>query len=258
MILEDFIMLGKTIPEVQLKTGRIMVCSAGYSPELRRLVRLYPLAKGKSPPRWSMSRVALERNPQDSRDESWKLHADRSAAAHAGINKCFEHVCDVKERERKETIMKLAARTPSLKQANEERISLCVIHPESVPTLDFKENSDSPDHPQLALFDRDVTHINEGSKRFAFQPYLQFKDADGWHKLQLRDWGAYEFMRKYGDQRRHELSRALHLDQRPCLLLGNMSHQRTSWLVISVFQPVLVGQQSAFVFGSEPQKEVVA
>lgn len=42
MMFEDFIMLGKTIPEPQKKTGRVFVCSAGYSDEFRHLIRIYP------------------------------------------------------------------------------------------------------------------------------------------------------------------------------------------------------------------------
>ena len=37
MILEDFIMLGTTVPEPN-SDGRIFVCSAGVSPELGKLV----------------------------------------------------------------------------------------------------------------------------------------------------------------------------------------------------------------------------
>jgi hypothetical protein len=45
-------------------------------------------------------------------------------------------------------------------------------------------------------------------------------------------------MRKYGDNRRHELFAAAHLDKNPVLLVGNMNNQRTAWLVISVLLPV--------------------
>jgi len=36
--LDDFVMLGKTVPEEAKRTERVMVCSAGYSPTLRRHV----------------------------------------------------------------------------------------------------------------------------------------------------------------------------------------------------------------------------
>ncbi|PLU08427.1 hypothetical protein BMJ34_02540 [Sinorhizobium medicae] len=238
MILEDFIMLGKTIPETQKKSGRVFVCSAGYSAEMGRLVRIYPLARFKSPPRWSISRVALERNPDDSREESWKLRGDRSAANHNKINKCFEHVGDIHPTERVKIVERLSERMKSIKEANEQRRSLCIIRPRSVPLLSFEENPESPDHPQLALFDELFTdEVPAGSKRFSFQPYLEFKDSCGWHHLQVRDWGGYEFMRKHGDDRRHELAAIWQLDRRPCFLVGNMSHQRNVWLVISVLMP---------------------
>ena len=76
MILEDFVMLGKTTPETD-RQGRITVCSAGWSPELKQLVRVYPLAVEKQPQDFSVSRIHLERNHKDTRRESWKIAGDR-------------------------------------------------------------------------------------------------------------------------------------------------------------------------------------
>jgi hypothetical protein len=237
-------MLGKTIPEPQKKTGRVFVCSAGYSHEFRRLMRIYPLAKGKSPPRWSVSRVRLQRNPQDNREESWQLCGDRSPGNHEQINKCFEIIGHIERPERGNLIQPLCC--PSIEAANAKRISLCIIEPRFVPVLSFEDNPDSPDHPQSSmfdLFDDGITENPEGARRFTYQPYLEFVDEAGRHRLQLRDWGGYEFMRKHGDDRRHELTDAWRLRDRPCLLIGNMNHQRTVWLVISVLLPI---RQMAF------------
>lgn len=236
MIVEDFIMLGKTVPEAQKKTGRTFVCSAGYSHEMRRLVRIYPLAKGKSPPRWSVCRVRLQRNPQDSREESWQLAADRSPGNHEHINKCFEIIRQVERQEQASLIQPLCC--PSIDEANGKRKSLCIIEPRFIPALSFEDNPDSPDHPQLSLFDEEGNQQPDGAKRFTYQPYLEFVDQAGRHRLQLRDWGGYEFMRKHGDQRRRELADAWHLGNRPCLLVGNMNQHRNVWLIISVLMPI--------------------
>lgn len=229
MILDDFVMLGKTVPEPN-SDGRVFVCSAGYSAELQSLLRIYPLARREAPPRWSISRIALCRNPRDHRKESWQIEGDRSLPVHEGINDRFEVTGTLQPRDRHLFLHRCIV--GSIKEANECRASLAIIEPKRI-SLTFEHNPESPDSPQLRLFE-----INErptvGAKRFAFIPRLRFQDNDGDHCLMLRDWGCFEFMRKQGDQRRHELYGALHLEKECSLLVGNLNHHRTAWLVISV------------------------
>jgi hypothetical protein len=52
VILDDFVMLGKTVPEAS-SDGREFVCTAGYSLEMRRAVRIDQMGHCGSPPRWS-------------------------------------------------------------------------------------------------------------------------------------------------------------------------------------------------------------
>lgn len=235
MIVDDFVMLGKTVPELRKKSGRVFVCSAGYSHAMRGPIRVYPLARGKSPPRWSRCRVSLERNPEDSREESWRLSGDRSPANHSKINACFEIVGEVRKQERALFIQSLLS--SSIQEANTKRKSLCIIEPEGIPSLSFEENEDSPDHPQISMFE-DEGAVPDGARRFRFQPRLEFKDAGGWHRLQVRDWGGYEWMRQQGDDRRFQLAENWRLDQRPCLLIGNMNQHRNVWLIVSVLTPI--------------------
>jgi hypothetical protein len=236
MILEDFVMLGKTIPEPN-SDGRIFVCSAGCSAELRSLVRLYPLSRWQAPRRWTVNRVPVERKPTDSRRESFCLKGNRSPETHARINGLFEGVGSIARPQRAECLRPYMVK--SIREANERRMSLAIVAPLGVPVLHFDEAANAPDSPQRALFAADDNERQKlGAKRFAYQPRLRFCDEAGRHDLQLRDWGCYEFMRKYGDNRRHELFAAAHLDKNPVLLVGNMNNQRTAWLVISVLLPV--------------------
>lgn len=248
MIFEDFVMLGKTVPEPN-SDGRVFVCSAGWSSEYGKLVRIYPLARRKSPPRWSRSVVRLERNPKDSREESWRIAADRTRPVHEGINRCFNVVEERVANSARPKLLSRAFRS-SIDEANDQRISLALIRPVAKPRLFFEHNPQSPDSPALRLFDLDDGEP-QGSRRFAYIPRLEFADADGTHRLMLRDWGVYEFMRKYGDSRRHELERALHLSDDSVLLVGNLNNQRNAWLVISVLNglahkaPTLFDDQEA-------------
>lgn len=228
--LDDFVMLGKTVPEPS-SDGRIFVCSAGVSPQLKQLLRIYPLARHGAPARWSVNTVQLERNPKDSRPESWKLAGDRTPGAHEHINDAFTAVRSEYPRASRAGLLRPYT-VGSIKEANAKRLSLAVIHPDRLD-LDFDNNPDSPDSPQLALFDSGKPEP-QGAKRFAYIPRLHFCDEERENHLMLRDWGCFEWMRKEGDRRRHDLVGNLHLTPSSSLLVGNFNRHRTSWLVISV------------------------
>jgi len=230
MMLDDFVMLGTTVPEPN-SDGRIFVCSAGVSQEMRRLVRIYPLARRNIPHRWDIHRVPVEVNPKDSRLESFRVSGDRTVGAHEHINAQFTKTGAVKPSDRARLLSKYAV--GSIKEANQKRLSLAIVHPDAIE-LDFDHNPDSPLSPQLSFFDG-IEPPKAGARRFPFIPRLRFHDDLGWHNLMLRDWGCYELMRKH--EQEYYLSKmgdALHLTASSSLLVGNQNHRRTSWLVISV------------------------
>lgn len=235
MILEDFVMLGTTVPEPN-SDGRVFVCSAGVSAEYRKLVRVYPLARRNVPHRWGQYRVPLERNPKDSRDESFQVVGDRRPGAHERINDQFEVVRKkVPDTERIRLLSRHAI--GSIREANAKRISLAVIKPDAME-LAFEHNPQSPLSPQMALFDLPGEEPS-GARRFAWMPRIKFHDECGWWNLMLRDWGTFELQRKKGEAYfRQELAGALHLRPDSSLLVGNMNNQRTAWLVISVLNGI--------------------
>lgn len=241
IVVDDFVMLGKTVPEPN-SDGRTFVCSAGFSPQLRSLLRIYPLSRFQAPPRWALCTVRLERNPKDSRAESWRLHGDRTTDGHDRINaEAFEVGQKLSEGQRAHLLAPFVV--DSIAEANDRRISLAVVHPGSID-LEFEHNPQSPDSPQLALFDTS-SDPPLGAKRFPFIPRLRFKDQAGEHLLMLRDWGVYERMRKapafetWGDgERRRHIADALHLDSTCSLLIGNFNRHRSAWLVISVLRGI--------------------
>jgi HNH endonuclease len=240
MIIDDFVMLGTTVPEPK-RDGRIFVCSAGVSPELGKLVRIYPLARRDIPHRWNIYRVPVERNPEDSREASFKVAGDRSPGAHEYINQQFQQVGKLRDSRRAALLKPYVV--GSIKEANARpnRLSLAIVHPQAMD-LTFEHNPTSPDSPQVALFD--LAEVGgepprAGARRFAYIPRIAFKDELGWNHLQLRDWGAFELQRKRGEAYfRANLAGALHLRSDSSLLVGNLSHQRTTWLVIAVLNGI--------------------
>lgn len=231
MTLDDFVMLGKTVPETN-SDGRQFVCTAGYSMELRQAVRIYPMARRHCPARWSVSCVPVERNPKDTRRESWKIRGDRRPGAHAAINEVIRPVmAKLPTSHQREIVADLSV--PSLKVANERRLSLCVVLPTSLPRLDLEQGEAVEMAPTPDMFGE--TSELPVATRFRWHPRLRFADDDGAHDLMLRDWGCYELMRKHGDEAALSLGEALNLSTAPPLLCGNLTRFRTSWLVISVF-----------------------
>ena len=164
------------------------------------------------------------------------MAGDRSPGAHEDINSAFEELGSVNPKARRELLAEFVVE--SIRDANERRLSLAILSPLYEPLLRFDHNRNSPESPWLRLFDDSVPQVTEGHRRFAFTPRLEFADAGGHHSLTLRDWGCFEFLRKHGDERRHELATALHLGPESSLLVGNMNHHRTSWLVISVLNGI--------------------
>ena len=238
MILDDFIMLGTTVPEPK-RDGRVFVCSAGVSPEFRKLVRIYPLARRNIPRRWDIHRVPVERSPEDHRDASFKVAGDRSPGAHEQINEKFERVGRLPDTRRSALLGPYVV--GSIKEANAKRLSLAIVHPDAME-LGFEHNPTSPDSPQIALFDLATVGAElpkAGAKRFAYIPRIHFKDELAWNHLQLRDWGTYELQRKQGEAYfRQHLGGALHLRPDSSLLVGNILHHPTSWLIISVLNGI--------------------
>lgn len=235
--LRGFVMLGTTVPEPSRKEDRIYVCSAGWHPDLG-LIRIYPLAMRGVPRRWGVYDVTVERNPSDSRAESWRLAGDRR---NPYANHQFHQTGEWSRHDRDGLIGLCGqAHIPtSIAEANERHASLALIQPDGLE-FELEANLDSPDSPQQRLFDTDLPAV-EGAKRFPFIPRLRFHDGTP-HRLMLRDWGAYEFMRKQPGQER-DLPKGLHLGARSALLVGNQKDRRTSWLVISVLN-VASGQQT--------------
>lgn len=241
--LDDFMMLGTTVPE-PTSSGRIFVCSAGYSVQLRQLLRVYPLARRNVPTRWHRFQVRLERPPpqDDSRIESWKVMGDRSPGIHERINERFTDLGEWNPERRAVELRRLMA--PSIQVLNERRASLGLIHPCSV-SVEIEHCPDHPDSPAMRLFDPTVYDIEPDAPRFPVIPRLRFTDQDGDHRLMLRDWGTFELLRKKGPEYVTEnLARALHLRPTSALLVGNLSHHRTSWLVISVLNGLVESHAS--------------
>lgn len=226
MRLDDFVCLGRTVPEDSKKYGR-KVCMAGYSEELRGLVRVYPLPVVNPIRQRSMCQLELSRPCHDNRPESWRLARESSGS---GIT--------VKEPEvHKERVLAWLEdnRSESIAQLNARRASLGVVEAAEIQPK-FKGAPDvAPE--ERGLFDDVEECFGEPP---AMVPYIRFRDVAGWHQLQVREWGCHEWLRKEPGKA-GQLWDNLRLgrdDMRYLFVVGNMCNHRKAWLIISVYKSV--------------------
>ena len=213
MIIEDFVMLGRTTPEESKKHG-LVVCSAGYSKELRGFVRIYPIGMFEKIPRWSVCSAHLRRNNGDSRIESWRIQEDKQPVIQGKENKDSEF----------DFLQSMAS--DSIADLNNQRKSLGIIKPENM-SFSFSKMKHGAER-QLQLL--------EGGRPDEMRPRVQFSDKSGFHDLQLRDWGSNIFINKNPGYE-YKVWDALKLTDpsyEHIFFVGNMNNHRNNWLVISV------------------------
>lgn len=232
MIIDDFVMLGRTEPQ-QTRNSGVTVCSAGYSPTLGQFIRVYPIAIHHHVPRWSVCRIEVERT-SDARSESWSLR-----------NGSIELLRTLSEREQQQLKTELfAQRSASIRELNQQRRSLGVLAPTQLHGAWRSREQAARDYVQLEM---DIDTRTQQLYHPDETPTLHILNEDhSRNTLQLRDWGCVEFMRKYvqtGRHRKDELWDALHIHKPQLVFVGNMRHHPTSWLAISIFSHALETQR---------------
>ncbi len=91
---------------------------------------------------------------------------------------------------------------------------------------------DLDDQAQLLQQGRLISNIR-------YAPYIHFADAEGEHKLQIREWGAYMLLAqdKYKDKPEALWGAGGYRSNKNLyLVIGNMLNHRKNWLVIKTFE----------------------
>ena len=234
MILDDFVLLGTTVPE-STKDGRVVRCSAGYSLERRSLIRLYPLSPTGGLHRWDQFRLALEVNTKDNRHESYKLAGNREdQIAIDGLTRGMVgegRIHQISRQLRLEQVDRF--KVPSIDYLNQQRRSLGIIEPEIISWS--YEIDPAADRAQQQFDGLESPPPEMGRRAYPARPRIQFVDADGKHDLAFNGHDAYEYMRKHPEASRASLFDGLRWEQDRDvrLLVGNLNHQRTAWCVIA-------------------------
>jgi hypothetical protein len=236
MRIDDFICLGRTVPEESKKYGA-KVCMAGVSVELGSLMRVYPLPVQNPIKSRHECTLELQRNLQDNRRESWKLKnrgdsivlvSEKPAVATEGIRPLLERF-----------------QAASIRELNQKRLSLGVLELKECRGY-FRERAAVPHPDQGMLFE--VADECFGANAIDLAPYIEFWDEEGHHhELQIREWGCYEWIRKERERASQLWANLGFLTgKRVWAVVGNQANRRTSWLIIKTFLVSSTSQRVLF------------
>ena len=223
---DDFICLGRTVPEESKKYGA-KVCMAGVSREFGSLMRVYPLPVVNPIRARHECVLELERNHQDSRRESWKLKDRTSGIVSVSPKQAVDP-------NGLATILRPFI-SRSIDELNDRRASLGVLELQGSPRGFFRERSGVMHPDQGALFA--VADECFGANSIDIAPYIEFWDQDEkHHELQIREWGCYEWIRK--DRSNASVlwdNLGLNGTKPIWAVVGNQANRRSSWLIIKTF-----------------------
>jgi hypothetical protein len=240
--LEDFVVLGRTVPEDSKKYGQ-KICMAGYSPGCDQLLRVYPLMLPIGPNSDANGFVArhqyqldLRRNPDDTRMESWRVNDEQHPTTTP-----WDAAPEISKERIIAWLEKKAVR--SLSVLNECKLSLGVMLLKRGTWQGLiipKQSTAAPQH-HATLFDdlEDQTVDAPQIARVEHAPYIQFQDGDTTRCLQVREWGAYLLLSnpKYTSQP-EALWKAhgYRQDHDLWVIFGNMARYRKNWMIIKTFE----------------------
>lgn len=218
MLIEDFTAIARTVAVRSKKYGRT-ICCGGFSRSRNELIRVYPLHVENGIRQWGQYRIAVGKRDNDVREESWKLdptfapqRLDKTKQVSTAVR--YSHI---------EWLLRNHV-APSTQYLNEQKSSLGIIIPKEINGCEFRED--------------DVEIEEYGENATNKRPYLSYVDEGGKHRLQVREIGCYEWLRKnwrdpYGMWKNKRLDDS---EYRHVLFVGNMCHRRNVWLIIDLIQ----------------------
>lgn len=252
----DFVVLGRTVPEDSKKYGQ-RVCMAGYSPSCNQFLRVYPLMVpvgpnvGTNPFKARHTYVLdLQRNPSDSRQESWRVVDELNPTATPA---------DAAKEVKKLAILDWleSKKVSSIDALNNCKLSLGVVFVPGSQWVGETVERDVATPPEYhrSLFDdlQDQASAEPDVGKVRFAPYIRFHDAVSEHRLQVREWGAFQLYAqdKYANQPEALWSAAGYRTGKDMwFVIGNMMNHRRNWMVIKTFEAD--GPKSPGLFDTDP------
>lgn len=235
-VIDDLIVLGNAAPD-EISDNRKTVCTAGYSPT-HGMIRIYPVPPNASMHRWNIVEVPLERNPKDTRLESWKVQGSKNE-----WDRLASKIKVKRKLDRDEWVALLDELYSKfgvgcVEELNEKKLSLGLIKPEKFePRFERRERHDPS--TQMSLF---ATEPFLTVHNYDIQPRVTYRcsscRAKHAHDQQVLEWGVYEWIRK-NPEKKEQVWENLHIGEpgyNTSFLVGNMALHRNSFMIISIFR----------------------
>lgn len=231
-MINDLVILGRAVPE-QIKNGRITVCVAGYSPKLG-FIRIFPTKTAMPLNRWNIVKVPVERDPRDTRMESWKIQGSKTEWN--SLSEKIEVIGHFKPKDRLNLIANLT--DECVKDINEIKRSLGIVKPVIEKCYFCPEERFDPTL-QATLFGHPLPSTK---KQYREYPKIQYRcshcKTKKCHDQTVLEWGFYVWMRKNPEKHEQVWENAQIFSPRHerFFLVGNMRDWRTSFLIISIIR----------------------
>lgn len=232
MIIDDLIILGRGCPE-RIRNGRTTICTAGYSPT-HGFTRIFPTKIEMPLRQWSIVRVPVERNPKDTRGESWKIEGAKSEWD--SLEKKVEIVGELGLKDRLNIVAGLV--DDCVETIGMARRSLGIIRP-TIEECYLSKQEDYDVSTQLTLLGHPLPKTKE---QYPTIPRIRYRcskcKAKKAHDQQVLEWGFYEWMRKNPDNPSQvwENARIRSSEHELFFLIGNLLRHRNRFVIISVLR----------------------
>jgi hypothetical protein len=232
MIINDLVILGRASPD-RLRDNRETVCTAGFS-NTYGFVRIYPTKTDSPLKRWNVVSVEVERDPRDTREESWKIQGSKKEWR--DLNKKIEVLGELKQKDIENLIVNHL--DGCVLDINDSKRSLGIVKPLVISRCSFGQREGYNPYVQYSLLRRFPIL---GKRNFPLVPRIEYKcsncKAKSVHNQQVIDWGFYEWMRKYPDKKDQvwENAQIGNPNSDIYFLVGNQMLHRRSYMIISVF-----------------------
>ena len=235
--MDNLIVIGESVPD-ELKDKRKMMCTACYSEEYG-LIRIYPVPPRAQMRRWDKVSIPLERNPQDTRTESWKIESSR--LEWNALSEKIRYHGRLERQEWVRLVHTLYDRygVDCIEDLNDNRSSLGIVKPYILRAW-MEERGDKYDPTIQFTLDSDDPFYT--IRNYTLQPRMKYRchdcHAQNPHNQQILEWGVYEWIRKHPHQAEKFVTNLRLFDRQydKYFLVGNNFKYRNSFMVISVFR----------------------
>ncbi|MGI0047029.1 MAG: hypothetical protein ACREBB_07570 [Nitrosotalea sp.] len=238
-VFENLVVLGNAVPD-EISDNRKTVCTVAYS-EKYGLIRIYPVPPVSPMKRWNVVTIPLERNPKDTRIESWKIQGSKSEWER--ISEKIKLTDTLKRPQWVELVEKLKKDFghSCIDDLNQKKLSLGMITP-TIDDMRLQKRKEQEKSLQTTLFGGEpfITIQNyDVQPRITYRcPTCVFQKP---HDHQVLEWGVYEWLRHNSTDAdaREKVWENLHIGESgydTSFLVGNMALHRSNFMIISVFR----------------------